>query len=186
MVFIWLCRRLAASPLGPTLALWVLASALLVLGTSTKAAEDNLISFRIKDQFDRLHTDGRYRKSVVVVYWGDRKGSEYVDNWEPVLGDSLTAETKSFRVREISVAHVKGVPFFIKGKIKVYFSKDPDEWVLMDWGGEFDKAYDCTQDHCNVLVFGRDGRLRGHWALTESDPTALAKILALMRELLRS
>ena len=133
---------------------------LLALVADARAGEDRLISFSIKDQFDRLHTHGRYHSAVVVVTWGDREGSNFIGNWESALSDSLTAEIKSFRVREIAVAHLKGVPFFIKGKIKGYFPKDPDEWVLMDWGGEFNKAYDCTKDHCNLLVFGRDGKLR--------------------------
>jgi len=145
--------------------------------------QNTFISFKIKDQFDHLHTDARYRGSVILVTWADRKGSDYMENWGPVLDDSLAAEIQGFRVRHVDVAHVKGVPFFLKGKIKGYFSKDPEEWVLMDWDGEFDKAYDCTEDHSNVFVFARDGKLSGRWAVTAPNPAALAEMLVLIRGL---
>jgi hypothetical protein len=160
----------------------LLATALCVWLPGAQAAEDTFISFKIKDQFDRLHTDARYRGAVIVVTWGDRKGSSFMDNWSPALDDSLATEIKSYRVHHLEVAHVKGVPFFIKGKVKGHFSKEPEEYVLMDWDGEFNQAYDCTADHCNVLLFARNGKLIQQWAVTEPDPAILAEILAQTRQ----
>ena len=39
------------------------ALALLLVGTTVVAQESALISFKIKDQFDRVHTDVEYRET---------------------------------------------------------------------------------------------------------------------------
>ena len=166
--------------------LWATLGALLLLVTCARAEDPpatELISFKIKDQFDTLHTDGRYRSSAVLVTWADRKGSEYVVGWAPALHDSLAQELSSYRLRQISVAHLKGVPFFLKGKVKGRFPKSPNAWVLMDWGGEFNKAYACTEDRFNVLVFDSSSRLVARWAVSEEDPEILAAIVATLRDL---
>ena len=168
------------------LTLAVILVAILLL-PSYAGAEDSvateLISFKIKDQFDNLHTDGRYRSSVVLLTWSDRKGSDYSGAWTSALRDSLASDLRSYRLRHIPVAHLKGVPFFIKGKIKGYFSKEPEDWVLMDWGGEFNKAYACSEDNCNVLVFDRNSQLVARWAVSEDDPETLAAMVATLRKL---
>lgn len=146
--------------------------------TVTHAGEDSLISFKIKDQFDRLHTEARYRGAVIVVTWGDRKGSAFMASWGPALKDTLATEIASYRLHHLEVAHVKGVPFFLKGKVKGHFTRDPTAPVLLDWDGDFDQAYDCTADLCNVLVFARDGSMTGRWAVAQLDTSILAEILA--------
>ncbi len=143
-----------------------------------------LITFMIKDQFGKLHTSGYFRNSVVILVSGDRKGSSFIKEWSPVLADSLAAEVKSFRVKFIPHAHLGGAPFFMKGTIKGKFSKAPDDWVLMDWGGEFHKAYELAEDHCNIVVFDQDGSRRIQVAVREFDPQVFTRILAGIRRLL--
>ena len=53
----------------------------------------------------------------------------------------------------------------------------------MDWGGEFNKAYACTEDQFNVLVFDSSSRLVARWAVSEEDPEILAAIVATLRDL---
>jgi len=146
---------------------------------------DQLISFRIKDQFDYLHTDGRYRNSVLLITWADRKGSEYLGDWNRALADSLGEEVRTYRLRMLSVAHVKGVPFFIKGKIKNSFKQDTDKPVLLDWGGEFAEAYTCQPDHCNLLIFDRSGLFVASYAVTAVDSSFRAEVVAEVRALTR-
>ncbi len=142
-----------------------------------------LIDFRIKDQFGKLHTSGSFRNSVAIVVSGDRKGYEYTKEWSPVLADSLAVEVKSFRVRFIPHAHLKGAPFFMKGTIKGKFSEAPDKWVLMDWGGEFNQAYELKEDHCNIVVFDQDGLKRIQLAVQQFDQQIFTRLLTGIRRL---
>lgn|GEM_PF-931506 len=159
--------------------LLILVSAPGIAGDCTP--QEELISFKLKDQFDRLHTDGRFRNAVLVVTWGDRRGSEYLENWDPALSDSLAAEIAGYRVRRLRVAHTKGAPFFVKGMIKDKMAKDPDRWTLLDWDGVFDQAYCCVEERANILVFDGGGRLINRWSASEADPVLLEEILAEVR-----
>jgi hypothetical protein len=141
------------------------------------AAPPGLIPFRIKDQHDRLHTDARYRHAPLLVVWGDRKGSEYMAAWTTALADSLARPLARYRIRLLEVAHGKGAPFFVKGKIKGSFRDDGRGPVLMDWDGAFARAYACREDSCNVLLFdGESGFARG-WVVAGRDGAELAAIL---------
>ena len=166
---------------------------LLMVGTGipVPAAEDSeavleplpLIDFRIKDQMDILHTSGYFQDSVVVLISGDRTGSTFMDEWSPVFVDSLAAETATFRVKFIPHAHLKGAPSFLQGMIKGKFSEDPAEWVLMDWDGEFQEAYDLAEDHCSIVVFDTQGNRRIQVAVQEFDPWVFHQTLNGIREL---
>ena len=163
---------------------WVVGPILLLAAVPVTGEATTLIPFEIKDQFDRLHTDARYRGAVIVVTWGDRKGSTFMESWGPALKDTLATEIARYRLHHLEVAHVKGVPFFLKGRVKGHFTRDPAAPVLLDWEGDFDQAYDCTADHCNVLVFARDSSLTGRWAVAQLDTPILTEILAAIDTLL--
>jgi len=163
----------------------LLALALLVNLTvpapAANAPHDELITFRIKDQFDALHTDARYRWMPLLALWGDRAGSTYLNDWNTVVCDSLAGELRGYRLRKVQVAHVKGAPFFVKGKVKGVIRDRGKAPVLMDWAGEFSRAYACRGDHCNVLLFDRESRLVATWTATGVDAALLAEILAVAR-----
>ena len=120
---------------------------------------------------------------MAILISGDKKGSTFIKEWSPVLADSLAAEVKSFRVKFIPHAHLKGVPFFMKGSINGKFPRTPDGWVLMDWGGEFNKAYELKEDHCSIVVFDQDGLRRIQVAVQEFDQAVFARLLAGIRRL---
>ncbi len=167
----------------------ILLAAVFCLTSSGATGEDpdplvaplQLIDFRIKDQFDKLHTSGSLQGVVAIVVSGDRKGSGYMGDWVPVLTDTLAAEVNSRRVKIVSHAHLKGVPFFLKKSIRGKFSEDEKNWVLMDWKGEFRQAYDLAEDHCSILVFDRTGARRRQLAVREFDPEKFRGLLADIR-----
>ncbi len=156
---------------------------LLVIPVLAEVEPTPLIDFRIKDQFGKLHTIGSFRNSVAILVSGDRIGNEYIKEWSPVLSDSLAAEVNGFRVKFIPHAHLKGAPFFMKGSIKGKFSNVPDDWVLMDWGGEFNQAYELMENHCNIVVFDQNGLRRIQVAVQEFDQTVFTRLLAGIRQL---
>jgi len=162
----------------------LLAGMLLPLSARAEVEPKPLITFRIKDQFGKLHTSGYFQNSVAILVSGDRKGSDFIKEWSPVLADSLAAEVKSFRVKFIPHAHLEGAPFFMKGSIKGKFSQAPDDWVLMDWSGEFNQAYELAEDHCSILVFDRDGLRRIQVEVQEFDPEVFTRVLAGIRQLI--
>lgn len=142
-----------------------------------------LIEFRIKDQFDKLHTNGSLNNMVVVIISGDRKGHEIMKDWSPVLRDSLAIEIQSYRVRIVDHAHAKGAPFFVKGMIKKSFTKKNKDYVLLDWKGVFDKAYDLTEDRLTIVIFDTGGMRRHQVAVEQFDPATLADLLGIIRGL---
>jgi hypothetical protein len=161
----------------------VLVFLLLAIPVFAEVEPTPLIDFRIKDQFGKLHTCGYFQNSVAIVVSGDRKGSAFIGEWSPILADSLSAEVKSFSVKFIPHAHLKGVPFFMKGSIKGKFPQTPDGWVLMDWDGEFNKAYELKEDRCNIVVFDKDGLRRIQVAVQEFDEPVFTRLLSGIRRL---
>jgi len=156
--------------------------AIVMLMTTAAGAADTLIPFRIQDQFDHLHTHMRYGGRPLLVVWVDRAGNDFREAWTDALGDSLSTELARYRLRELEVAHVKGVPFFVKGKVKGAFGDEP---VLMDWEGEFAAAYRPVADHVNLLLFDAEGDLTRQWAVTAPDSAILGEVLAAARSLAR-
>ncbi len=118
---------------------------------------DHLIAFIIEDQFENEHTEAEFASKVMVLFWGDREGSNHIERWEKTVRRQLKHELADGTVDVRNVAHVEGVPGFIKGMIRGKFSEEPDAWVLMDWDGVFAESYHPTEKHCNILVFGADG-----------------------------
>ncbi len=159
----------------------LLAVCLATAAAPAAPATGTLIPFRLKDQHDRLLTDARFGHAALLVLWGDRKGSEAMDAWAPLLADSLAAPVDAYRLRLLQVAHGQGAPFFVKGKIKRKFAAPGRGPVLMDWDGIFARAYGCAPDSCTVLLFGADGRLRARWTEAAPDSAAVARVLAAAR-----
>lgn len=141
-----------------------------------------LVNFSIKDQFDKLHTSGYYQNAVVVLVTGDRQGSKFIEQWAPALTDSVSGLISRYRVKFLPVAHLKGVPFFIKSTIKGKFPQEESKWTLMDYEGLFKKSYDLPAEMCSLVVFDRAGVLQLKKTVTDFDPEVQAEILAAIRQ----
>ena len=79
-------------------------------------------------------------------------------------------------VRLVSIADVGGVPFFLKGMIRGKMPKEPHNWILMDWGSKFHKAYDCEKDVCNLLYFDAESRLLKRTTVSDLTDEGLLEI----------
>jgi len=141
-----------------------------------------LIDFKIKDQLNRVHTDEDFDGEPVVVVGFDRKGSDYRDRWVAELRDSLRDSAGITQAGVLPVGTLKGVPFFLKGFLKGKFPKEEERWMLLDWKGQFTKAYGFASDSCSFLVFDRERRLRCRSAGTEMDYEVMARLLRCVRE----
>ncbi len=173
-------RSIRLTPLAAIL----LAAACALAATAEEAVRE-LVPFRIKDQHDHLHTDARYRGAPLLVLWGDREGAKVMNSWGPALADSLAPALKGYRLRLLEVAHGKGAPFFIKGKIKGSFRTEGRGPVLMDWDGLFARTYDPVKDHGHAWLFDAEGVLRRSWSAAPPDTALPADLLTRTRELAR-
>jgi len=157
---------------------------LMMLTTPTAGQQSELVPFEIQDQFDRVHRHTDYEGRLVIMIGSDREGSEFHDDWESAIRDSLQAEEwKPEEAAFVSVADVRGVPFFLKGNVKGKFSRDEAEWVLLDWEGHLSKTYGLKPNATNILVFASDGALVVHVHGRELDPKVLSVILTAVRRL---
>ena len=155
---------------------------LLMLLLASAADADTLLSFTIVDQFDVEHTEAEFAGSVTVLLWADREGSDHTKRWESTLEHKLEEQLATDSVVMRAVAHVEGVPGFVKNSVLDSFSDDPEQWVLMDWQGEFHTAYELQDNHCNLLVFGPDGALLYRAAATGLEQTILDGVIAAVDE----
>lgn len=139
---------------------WVLAGLCILQFVPARAADSTLIQFEMQDQFKTVYTDSTFRGEALVVLVADKGGKLYSRAWSPALRDSMVAWSWADQVKVVGVAHMKGVPFFLKGMIRGKLPKEPKKWMLLDWDGKFYGSYACTEDTCNVLLFDRTGSLR--------------------------
>lgn len=135
-----------------------------------------LIEFHIDDQRGGRHTAAGFTGRPLLVLWGDRKGIEFMKGWSPLLTYFLAAIPDSTRPERLDVAHTRGAPFFVKGKIKKRMRNEWDGPVLLDWEGRFREAYGCPADSCTALLFDAVGRLVERWTIGEPDPPTAEKI----------
>ncbi|MCP4800864.1 MAG: hypothetical protein GY893_13045 [bacterium] len=131
----------------------------------------NLIDFHIQDQFKQVHVTSDYAGEVVIVIGSDKAGCDYDKLWAAELGEKL-GHTASI----LPVAHMKGVPFFLKGFIRGKFPKQPENWILMDWGGKFNKAYSFEPGLANILVFDGQGEQIFRVSAGELDQEIVSEI----------
>ena len=130
----------------------------LVPGTAALAGAPEL-SFEMKDQFDRVHTDADYRGSLVVLIGSDKNGARFNVDWTKAIAAELNRGAGIELVRFIGLADLRGVPFFLKGMVKGKFPQEPDHWALMDWKGRIAKTYEFQPEASNILVFDQAGTL---------------------------
>jgi len=161
----------------------LLFSALLFIGASLQA-QDKLIPFELKDQFDSTYTHQDFEDQVLIAVLSDKKGSDYNERWSLAILDSL-GEDKD-KVRFLPVADMRKVPFFVRGLVKKFFPKDPAVWILLDWKGEFAKTYEQVEKNCNIILFDRNSDVVYQTAVTEMDKEELAVIVDYLKMLTKS
>ena len=116
-----------------------------------------------------------------MVLGADRKGSQYTDQWGPTLADSLKKEGHIDSVEFVALANLQSVPGMMKGMVKGFFPKEKENWVLLDWDGEFDQAYDFVENKCNILLFDRERNLLVHEAVTDYNAETAERILNIIK-----
>jgi hypothetical protein len=156
-----------------------------LVGTMTAWAQSpTLIQFEMTDQFGRVYRNADYEGRVLYVIGSDAKGSKFSESWSKAIYDALKEEAGIENLAALPLANLKGVPFFLRGTIKKKFPQEQDTWVLMDWKGQFAKAYDFEPRSTNILIFAPDGTLIHQAHGQEIEQDALDGIVEKLRDLL--
>ncbi|HHT9110027.1 MAG TPA: hypothetical protein ACFYDZ_02575 [Candidatus Brocadiaceae bacterium] len=137
-----------------------------------------LISFTLKDQFDREYTERSFSDKILVIIAADREGSKFSDSWRQAIYDAFVKRRGGEQVLFVNVADLSGAPSFLHGFIKGKLQKDKDHWSLMDWNGIFANAYGCEPKSCNILIFDSQQRLIYKTHVQKPDPQKLEEILS--------
>jgi len=102
--------------------------------------EKKLISFELEDQFDREYTEKSWQDSILIFVGSDQGGSEYNPIWTKAIYDTLQKELPELPVRQVGIADLNSVPFFLTGIVRGMFPDDTTRWALMDWDGIFSES----------------------------------------------
>lgn len=161
----------------------ILAAALFALAGAAVAQEPAPLA--LEDQFDRKVDLAAYRGSVVVLVYGDRRGTDACKAlgeqlhvcWHPdakgqppakaqaapVVGlDGLPPGKAAPDVRVIPVACCGRVPGPIRGVIRTQIAKGaPDVPVWLDFGDAMKANFGLTPGEPNLVVIDAAGRPRG-------------------------
>jgi len=145
----------------------------------TTFARDNvpLVSFTLKDQFDKEYTERSFPDKILVVIVADREGNKFSDSWQQAIGEALLKRQTEVPVQCIRVADLRGAPWFLHSFINGKFPKEKDRWSLMDWKGIFAAAYSCELKSCNILIFDRQERLVYKTNVQILDPQKLEEVV---------
>ena len=169
-------------------------------------AEPQPVSLVLTNQFDRKADLADYRGAVVVLVYGDRRGTDACRAlgeqlhvfWHPAAKGQPAAKAQaapvvplaglqpgqaSPDVRVIPVACCGKIPGPIRGAISGQIARgSPDVPVWLDFTGAMEKAYGLRAGQPNVVVFDAAGRVRLKIA-GAPDPAANAKLLQTVQNL---
>jgi predicted transcriptional regulator len=110
--------------------------------------------FCLQDQQGRDFTLSSQRGRILVLLAGDRAGSEQNRAW-----GSAIAKRYGQAITIIGIADTRGVPFFLKDRVRKSFDKEPVR-MLLDWEGTAFDTYAFLPGTANIVVIDGNGVIR--------------------------
>jgi hypothetical protein len=110
--------------------------------------------FCLEDQQGRQFTLSLQKGRILVLLAGDRAGSELNHAWGRAL-----AQRYGQAITIIGIADTRGVPFFLKDRVRKSFRKEKVR-MLLDWEGRAFETYAFLPGTANVVVVDRNGIIR--------------------------
>lgn len=157
-----------------------------VTGIARQVPADTLPAYELDDQFGQRHVRPAPGGRRQVFLIGDRAGGPVCTSLAMRL--TGTARSASPSTRVMSVAALRGVPFFVKPSIRQSLRSERTDPVLLDWNGVFTSGLGYQAGSCLVIVSTEAGRITARTALrgtSEADQaradTVVARALALSR-----
>jgi hypothetical protein len=184
----------------------VVALALSAAGSFAASPEAKPVELVLEDQFERRQDLAAYRGEVVVLVYGDRRGTDACREFgeklhvlfHPTAAGRAPAEARRAPVAALQgvaagkrspdvvvvpVAAAGSVPGVIKDLIRTQVAKaSPEVPVWLDFTGVMEKEFGLRGGQPNVVVFDAGGRLRLKVNGTPDQPT-LDKLIQTIQNL---
>lgn len=145
------------------------------VGRST-TVPDQLPSYRLLDQFNRLVTNEAITRRAAIIIVAGRNGAAAAEQWT----QRIRAAVSSAEADVLPVADLSGAPRMLRGMIRKMFSKDTTAAVALDWDGVIARPMRGTRAPLVAVVYGTDGRLKEWISLstTQVDVATVQRLLA--------
>jgi predicted transcriptional regulator len=130
--------------------------------------------FTLHDQRDKQVNLHELEGQVVMLIASDAEGEKQNDEWKKAIGKYRN------RVLVFGAADVRKVPFFLKGKYKRRFQKDPAS-ILLDWDGVIFKTYGLAENVSNIVVIDKKGIVR-YFHSGKAEPAAVEELSAALEK----
>jgi hypothetical protein len=150
------------------------------------AVEPNLNPVRapanieLRDQHDSPQRLTFPATNLVVLAIADKTGAEQVDAWIAAIKPRYAGQVE---IR--GIADVRGVPSFLRGKVRKKFQQTRQYPVMMDWSGEVCAKFNFQPGVANLFLIARDGSIVGRWTGTATH-AAVSKLSASLDRALNS
>jgi len=141
----------------------------------------------LKDANNKAYKLADFEGRILVLLGSDKKGDEENEVW----GGKL-AEKYNNQIAIVGLADLRGVPFFLKGRMKSNFRNRRDTPsakygvpILLDWKGDVPKSYGFFQVVSNQVVIDAEGIVQyiAHGKCTDQAFEKMCEILdALLEE----
>ncbi len=125
------------------------------ISLSAVARTDTTVAFDLEDQWGNTWSATALRGKPYVCIVADYRASDAAAEWGQKLGHRLKDS-----VLILGCANLDGVPsflrWFVRSRIRDRAKAAP---LLLDWEGEFFRAYRCSENLPTVLIVNAAGRL---------------------------
>jgi len=126
----------------------------------------------LRDQYDSPQRLTFPATNLVVLTIADKTGAEQVDSWIAAIKPRYAG-----RVEICGLADVRGVPAFLRGKVRKKFQQTRQYPVMMDWSGDICAKFKFQPGVVNLFLIARDGSIVGRWTGT-ATPAAVSELSA--------
>lgn len=110
--------------------------------------------FELKDQYNRSYNVRFPRDKVLILVFGDRKGSSQIESWVRPLYERYTDSVDIYGVAELSA-----VPSLMQGVVRQIFKSQIRFSVMLDWSGKVSKSYSYQPGKANVILINKKGEI---------------------------
>ncbi len=115
---------------------------------------EKAVEFSLKDQFGTVYDYKFPREKVSILAFGDKDGSEQLENWIKPLVEKYDAELDIQGIAELSA-----VPSIARGIVRGMIKKKSKFPVMLDWKGAVSKSYNYEKKKANIILIDKDGTI---------------------------